>query len=404
MKLQERSFDVLVIDDSISQRHYMTELCKNSGAHKIVSAANGSIALSEIDNPNNKFDIIICDLEMPDLNGIELISLLGARKNKSAILIVSGREQSLISAVELMATMQGLWILGSVKKPLLMNSFQSFVEEYFAKVNHLETLPRTANSAPLSVNKLRELISDKKLILHFQPKMNMQNGQLDSVEALVRLMYNDCQIVFPNDFIPLCEQHGLIDQLSFEVLRMALEQRRIWLAQGLDVRISINLSSVSFDNADFSEQIIQMIKASGGDAASIIFEITETAIISDMSKALLVLTRLRLLGCGLSIDDYGTGYSSVKQLSQIPFTEIKLDRSLIDGIASKPHLQIIYESTLSMANKLGIGLVAEGIETLKDWEYLRNNGCPIGQGYYYSPPMSESALLDWWKVGMPALK
>jgi len=122
-----------------------------------------------------------------------------------------------------------------------------------------------------------------------------------------------------------------------------------------------------------------------------------------MTRALAVLTRLRLAGCGLSLDDYGTGYSSVKQLSQIPFTELKVDRSLIDGIAGKGHLQVIFENTLKMCNELGITLVAEGIEQPADLDFLYRSGCPVGQGYLFSPPIAESDFIHWYQAGMPTL-
>jgi EAL domain-containing protein (putative c-di-GMP-specific phosphodiesterase class I) len=149
--------------------------------------------------------------------------------------------------------------------------------------------------------------------------------------------------------------------------------------------------------------VIKLLSQAAIAPADLIFEVTETVVIDNIGGALAFLSRLRLHGFGLSIDDYGTGYSSVKQLSQIPFTELKMDRSLIDGIASKSHLQVIFESTLSMCNKLGIALVAEGIEKAKDWDYLRLAGCHVAQGYYISPAMPSHEIVNWVRAGMPAL-
>ena len=161
--------------------------------------------------------------------------------------------------------------------------------------------------------------------------------------------------------------------------------------------------SLAFDNLNNNVKNVYGDLGIYDKPSDLIFEVTETQVIGNIGEALAFLSRLRLHGFGLSIDDYGTGYSSVKQLSQIPFTELKMDRSLIEGVASKSHLQVIFESTLSMCNKLGIDLVAEGIEKHKDWEYLRSAGCHVAQGYYISPPMPSYEVVNWVHAGMPAL-
>ncbi|WP_102797180.1 EAL domain-containing response regulator [Bowmanella denitrificans] len=394
---------VLIVEDSVSQREFVANMCLDAGVGEVALAENGRVALTMIDAREQDYDILICDLEMPDLDGIELIHLLASRKRNSAIIIVSGRELSLISAVELMANTQGLWVLDGVQKPLSMERLHSLLRLYTQRRDKLDFKPRTAQSSPLAIEELRMALTQRRFVLHYQPKIDMQSGQLAGVEALVRLTCNQYQIVFPNDFIPLCEAHGLIDDLSYEVIRLAIEQQKRWQQAGLDTAISVNLSAVSFANEAFSGRVMQQVGELGDAAKQLIFEVTETAIIQDIGKALSILTRLRLSGCGLSIDDYGTGYSSIKQLSQIPFTELKIDRSLIEGVSRKAHLQVIFESTLSMCNKLGLKVVAEGIEKKSDWKYLAAQGCHIGQGYYYSPPMPEEDLLRWWQAGMPAL-
>lgn len=398
-----KKLSFLVVEDSITQREFIAAMCVELGADSVDCAENGRVALAMIDARAQDYDIIICDLEMPDLDGIELINLLANRKRTSAIIILSSRELSLISAVELMATTEGLWVLDGVKKPLTTERLLALIKLYRQRREQQAHKPLLPKKTPLSLDVLQESLSQHKFVLHYQPKINMQTGALDGLEALVRLQLNEQQLVFPNDFIPLCEQSQLIDDLSFEVILLAVAQKQRWKALGLDVQIAINLSAVSFDNENFCNKVMELISSSGANGKRITFEVTETSIIKDMGKALSILTRLRLSGCGLSIDDYGTGYSSIKQLSQIPFTELKMDRSLIEGIARKAHLQVIFESTLSMCNKLGLKVVAEGIEKKADWNYLKEKGCPVGQGYYYSPPMPEADLLAWYQAGMPAL-
>lgn len=399
-----QNISVLVVEDSKTQREYILGLCRDFGITTLAGAEDGQAALDLIEQEIQQFDILICDLEMPGIDGIELIHLLAARKQRSAILIVSGREAALISAVELMATTEGLHVLGSIQKPVQRHTLVDMLQLYKGRVESKQQINMASPvQYSLSQTDLELALQQSQFVLHYQPKIDMATGQLIGAEALVR-MNGPERIIFPNDFIHLCEQYHLIDLLSYEVVRMAAEQQQMWQAQGLDIKVAVNLSAVSFDNDEFSKNIMDLMKQADIVADRLTFEVTETSVIQDMGKALAILTRLRLAGAGLSIDDYGTGYSSVKQLSQIPFTELKIDRSLINGISCKSHLQVIFESTLHMCNKLGITVVAEGIESEADWNYLAGAGCNIAQGYYISPPMPKDKFYDWWKAGMNYLK
>lgn len=393
---------VLIVEDSPCQAEYLSELCRACGIRKLATAENGRVALELIDKAEGGFDILICDLEMPDLDGIELIHLLANRNTSSALIIVSSREQSLISAVELMAVTEGIYVLGSIQKPVPHGALETLIKDYRGKV-----VARTKGAARLntvlSKEELELGLTQHQFELHYQPKICMDNGMLNGLEALVRFRHPVRGLLYPGDFIELCEHNGLIDALSFEVITMALQQLVVWNQQGFAPRISVNLSGRSFGNSAFTQDVMKLITQAAIAPSDLIFEVTETQVIGNIGEALAFLSRLRLHGFGLSIDDYGTGYSSVKQLSQIPFTELKMDRSLIEGVASKSHLQVIFESTLSMCNKLGIDLVAEGIEKRRDWEYLLGAGCHVAQGYYISPPMPNHEVVNWVHAGMPAL-
>lgn len=394
---------VLVVEDSLVQRTALAEMCLELGAGDVAVADNGRTALKAIDGRAEEFDLLICDLEMPDMNGIELVDLLAARSTGSGLIILSGREESLIYAVGLMASRRGLRVLGSVKKPMTRDALTKIFSDCRAQQDQSSALSASKPSRPVTLQRLQHAIGQRELVLHYQPKMNLADMSLHGIEALVRIQEEDGSLIYPDRFIAVSEQEGLIDYLSLEVLRLALEQKNRWNSQGLNTVISINLSAASFQNNIFCDAVLDNIRAMEADAKNIIFEVTETAVIQDMTRALAVLTRLRLAGCGLSLDDYGTGYSSVKQLSQIPFTELKVDRSLIDGIAGKGHLQVIFENTLKMCNELGITLVAEGIEQPADLDFLYRSGCPVGQGYLFSPPIAESDFIHWYQAGMPTL-
>ncbi len=388
---------VLIVEDSRAQRELVAALCREIGVGEVVCAENGRVALNIIDSREHEFDVLVCDLEMPDMDGVELISRLSQGPHNSALIIVSGRELSLISAVELMAKSQGLWVLGALQKPMEPSRFELLLNKYCALREQLQ-FQQKSTMYPVSVTELVSILSAEKpgVVLHFQPKIDLSKDELEGVEVLVRLKRQDGSLIYPNDFIPLCEKNGLIDELTYEVIRQTLDQAACWQEIGLKPKMSVNLSAVSFDNGEFAERLLALFQGHKVDPKSMVLEVTETSVIKDIGKALVILARLRLIGCGLSIDDYGTGYSSVRQLAEIPFTELKMDRCLIDGIAGKPHLQVIFDSTLAMCKKMGLQLVAEGIEQQEDWQYLVEHGCPVAQGFYCARPMTGSDLTRWW--------
>lgn len=398
-----KALSVLIIEDSKAQRLFMLELCRQMGITEIAEADNGRSALAVMDGRSKPFDLLICDLEMPDIDGIELINLLSARHIRSGLIIASGLERSLLSAVELMASTEGLYVLGALQKPVAEAELLALVRKYQQDDLKQKQACEQRERLLLGKEELQQALTERRFVLHYQPKIDFATVKLTGAEALVRLQGTDGQLIFPNDFIPLCERFGLIDELSYQVIELAIAQQQRWLAAGLSLSISVNLSAYSFEQSEFSARVIALIKDCAVPPNSLIFEVTETGVIKDIGRALAILTRLRLFGCGLSIDDYGTGYSSVKQLSQIPFTELKVDRSLVDGISTKAHLQVIFESTLSMCQKLGIELVAEGVERPDDWHYLQQAGCNIAQGYLISPPLPEQRFCQWVQNGMTFL-
>ncbi|MBU1620325.1 MAG: EAL domain-containing response regulator [Gammaproteobacteria bacterium] len=390
----------LIVEDCKSYSQYLYNLCAQLGLDRIEQAENGKAALESLQH-YSAYDVLICDLEMPECDGIELIHQLSRDKINAGLIIVSGKEPLLISAVENMARAGGLKVLGSLKKPFHSGKLAAMLSSAHTAVP-ANTCKKWQDLAPLySLQRVKEALELHQLVQSYQPKIDMATGQLLSVETLARLQLSPNQQISPDHFIPQCEEFHLIEQLSFDMIKQAAEQQKLWQQAGLTVKVAINLSASSLSCDLFASQLLQLIRESQIKPEQLIFEVTESAVIRDTGKALSLLARLRLMGAGLSIDDYGTGYSSVKQLSQIPFTELKMDRSLISGIARTPQLQVIFESTLSMCQRLGIKVVAEGIETQADWDYLVAAGCDTAQGFFIAPAMSAEQLYQWWLNGMP---
>lgn len=221
------------------------------------------------------------------------------------------------------------------------------------------------------------------------------------MEALARWRHPVHGIVAPYAFIKPLEDNGLIDELTWVMLEKASACCRTWRARGLDATVSVNLSLKSLSDNKLADRIADIVRSLNIEPRHIVLEVTESAAATDVGHALENLARLRMKGFGLSIDDYGTGYSSMQQLTRIAFTELKIDQSFVTNAAKHESARIILESSLDMAKKLQITAVAEGVETQADWDLLRQLGCGLAQGYFIAVPMDASVCMKWiqgWKL------
>ena len=223
----------------------------------------------------------------------------------------------------------------------------------------------------------------------------MVSGALIGVETLVRWQHPDDGLVFPDDFIGVAEDNGLIDDLTHVVLAEALGQARRWLDQGLKLRVAVNVSMHTLARLEFADYVLGEVVRSGVAAEDLILEVTESRLMTDVLAPLYILTRLRLKHVGLSIDDFGTGHSSLSQLRDIPFDELKIDRSFVHGAGQDKTRRAIFTASLGMARQLGMRTVAEGVEDRADWDFLRQQGCDLAQGYFIARPMPADKLPAW---------
>jgi EAL domain-containing protein (putative c-di-GMP-specific phosphodiesterase class I) len=233
------------------------------------------------------------------------------------------------------------------------------------------------------------------LINHYQPKVVIATGAVVGIEALVRWQHPRDGLVMPDQFIGTAEDHGLIDGLTRVVLTKALHDTRSWHAAGLNLHVSVNVSMENLAALDFPEFIAEEARAAGVPLTSLVLEVTESRLMKDLLAQMDILTRLRLKRIGLSIDDFGTGYSSLAQLRDIPFDELKVDRSFVHGAWRDASLRAIFDASLGMGHQLGLRIVAEGVEDAADWDFLREAGCDMAQGFLIAKPMPAIDLTDW---------
>ena len=241
----------------------------------------------------------------------------------------------------------------------------------------------------------RALINGR-LRMVYQPKVSLRDGTLKRVEALVRWDDPELGAVPPSRFVPLAEKHGLIDQLTQWGLRTTLRQWLAWRDEGLDTCLAFNISALSLDQLDFPDLVERMCRALDVPTDRLVLELTEGAT-QPLVKLMDTLTRFRIKGIGLAIDDFGVGYSTLMQLRQLPFTELKIDRFFIEDAPSSKDSALIVKSIIDLAHGLNLTVTAEGIETLDQLLLLREQGCDVAQGYFVAQPLAPDQMHDWIK-------
>lgn len=381
-------FSILIVEDDDFQRHLLARLVKKYGANAVVEATDGVEALEIVGQREDSFDLILSDLDMPNMDGLEFIRALGERRTTSALAITSAWDETFLSSVHTMCTAYGIEPLGVLKKPITAAGIAHLLERAQEIINQ----PRRRASGTLPSFTLQEImdgVDNGEFEPFFQPKLDLETGKIVSAEALARWRHPIHGVVAPFAFIDTLESAGKIDALTFVMIDHAARACRSWQQAGLDIGISVNLSLASLTDTNLAERIYQLVKKAGLKPECMTLEITETAAMTEMAPALENLARLRMRGFGLSIDDYGTGFASMQQLARIAFTELKIDRSFVSAMRDKREALAIVESSIDIARRLGITAVAEGVESQEELHVLQEAGCKQAQGYLISKPVEQ---------------
>lgn len=395
---------LLIVDDNIVQRMQVVALCRELGVEMIYEAGSGAEALELLSLLVLPPDLLIVDLEMPIMDGVELIELLHERQLSIPLIVVSSREVVLISAVETMALNLGFPVVAGIRKPLERAPLAAALDGWDRQQAAQGLVVSKAPQLPINAADLAAAIESGAIHVHYQPKVDMAKGVICGVEALARWTHPVMGEIRPDRFIALAEREGLIRDLTRSVLRQAFSVAALWNSQGRHLSMAVNLSPRLLEEPTLVREISTLLDQHELEARQIVLEITESSVVDCLGVALGVLARLRLKGFGLSIDDYGTGFSSMQQLARIPFSELKIDRAFVHGAHQRTNLRVILQSALDMSRQLGLVTVAEGIETLADWQLVRDSGCGVGQGFLIAPAMPADALPGWVDLHEPRMQ
>ena len=256
-------------------------------------------------------------------------------------------------------------------------------------------LNRVARGKYMLEAELRDAVANREFKTHFQPKIDFQTGQVVGAEALARWVRPNGKIISPNTFIPLAEETGLVTQIGEQVLEAACESARIWMQEGFNATVAVNVSPRQFQSSDLTETVLAILKRTGLPPNRLELEITESMAVSEPEKVARVMRPLRSLGTKLAIDDFGTGHSNLSILTQLPFDVFKIDRQFVSALESDEQAPAIIEMILAMAETLGLNTVAEGVETERQADFLRRRGCSMAQGFLYSAGLPHEAFMDF---------
>lgn len=394
---------LLVDDDPVTLKVLSIQLRNlGSGQVEVVCRTGGQAALDVLEQDQD-IGLVFCDLQMPGMDGVEFVRHLVRLKYAGGLVLVSGEPSRTRQAVEQLAHAHGLQIVGTLGKPVASESLRRVLH---AAVT-VDRLPDPVPSAPsYAPDELVQAIREGQLRNHYQPKVDLATGKVMGLEALVRWQHPRDGLVMPDHFVPMSEQHGLVGALGVEVVREALRDLRRWLDAGHELDLAVNVPLGDVSSLDYPDVLVEQARVAGVPLHHLVLEITESRLMDNPQVQLDVLTRLRLKQVKLSIDDFGTGYSSLAQLRDLPFDEMKIDRSFVHRASRTPSLRVMLESSIGMARELGLRTVAEGVEEREDWDLLRSAGCDMVQGYFVARPMPGHEVDGWlaaWRAHQATL-
>jgi EAL domain-containing protein (putative c-di-GMP-specific phosphodiesterase class I)/ActR/RegA family two-component response regulator len=384
---------VFAIDDEAFALKLLSRQLLNRGFGQVLAHRSSVDGLAAIRAAVGTDALVFLDLQMPDLDGIEFIRALAHPAFDGELVLVSGENRRIVQAAVRLARAHGLRVLGALDKPVDPVALASLLEQPPVPAPRRRSSDQTP--AWMTTDAIERAIAERQIFNHYQPKVDFASGELVGVETLVRWQHPEHGLVPPDAFVPFAEREDMVHALTHEVLATAFHQMRAWDATGLRLAVAVNISMDDLDDLDFPDRVAALAQRDQIELNRVVLEVTESRLMRDPLRAVDALGRLRLKRVSLSIDDYGTGHSSLSQLRDLPFDELKIDRSFVQGAHASDDLRCILDSTLRMARTLELHTVAEGVETLEEWALLREAGCRAAQGWLIGRPMAGAAIPAW---------
>lgn len=389
------SINVLVIDDSLTCCRVLSEYLMQLDVNRVEYCTDAGSAIKILTKYSKDYQVVVVDLHMPNMDGIELLMKLSDIGYKGGVIIASAMESRIIEAAATIVINSRLRLLGALTKPVSTKQLKLCIERLFMMESDLAPKP-----VSISLDELQRALNENKVVPYFQAQMDASTGDIVGFEVLCRIQLgNKLQLLSPASFLELAESQNLLNDLTEKLLEKALSQWKLIRQDDscANCSLSINLSPSQLNQASWPNRLLKYCHDNQMEASQLTIEITENQALSEPSQYSSI-SRLRLHDFGVAIDDFGTGYTNLTQLCRLPISELKLDISLVRGIHQDPLAQTILKSLQEISNKLGVKLVAEGVEDLRDLSYLEKIDNLRLQGFLICRPKPFGDLMRWLKA------
>ena len=399
-----RDLRILLVDDDRAARTLTKRVLSNLGAECIDTVESAGEALARLEDASCVPELLISDLEMPSMDGVQLLRHLAKRQFRAPLLLMGDADERVLDGVRYLADAHGLNVLGSIRKPVTPERLARVLSHLQSRVLRADDHVVGADD-PVTDTMLRTGLADRALQVVYLPKVSVKQRELLGAEALVRWQSAQSEVIDALTLVRRLEALGLADAMTEQVLRNALLQTGQWRASGLPCGVSVNMFAALLGRLDLPEYLLGLAEDEGVAPSDITLEVDHMRMPSERDVPLEIMVRLRLLGVDLSLDNFGTGSSTLERLRFVPFTEIKVDRSFVAAACEERTARVILESSVALARRLNIQVVAQGVENQQTWELIEEMGFDAAQGYYISPPLAGEDLAAWsrdWCIGRQA--
>jgi EAL domain-containing protein (putative c-di-GMP-specific phosphodiesterase class I) len=367
----------------------MVHMLAGLGFDDVLTSDKGAAALEMLALSDQAPELIFLDLNMPRMDGIEFVRRLVEHGYAGSVVLLSAEGERVLQMTEKLVRAHRVSILGHLRKPVSRAALAAILQKWQPASAALEKAQSYGAQA------LRAAMERGELVNHYQPKVAVANATLVGLEALVRWRHPVDGLVSPERFVPVAEEHGLIGELTRRVFSAALAQSAAWRRAGLVLGVAVNVSPDCLSELAFADFVLEAAASLGAKPQDITLELTESRLMLDQRAPLEILARLRLKRFRLAIDDFGTGHSSLAQLRDIAFDELKIDQGFVHGAWRDATARAMYDASLGLGRQLGIEVVAEGVADRDDWDMVRRTGCDLAQGHFIGPPMPAEELAGW---------
>ena len=384
------AYRVLVIDDDNVVCELVSALAMTMGLNCDATRDPATF----LDRITPETSLVLLDLMMPGMDGIEVLRLLGERRCKARILLMSGMDKRVLETAEKLAQSLGLAVVGHLQKPFPLPELKAVLESVAAM-----EAPESVKAIPaisVSDEQVRDAVKNGEFLNYYQPQISLESGDVMGVEALARWRHPERGMTLPENFLARLEALDLMDALCWSTAELAVaEAKQFTRRNGELLRLSINASMRSLHDLEFPDALVTLARKYDFPVEMIAVEITESGLMSELSRTLDVLTRLRMKNFQLSIDDFGSGYAMMRQLQNVPATELKIDRSIVEKMHLNDSDRVMVEKIIEMGHELKMKVIAEGVMTQEQFQMLRTKGCDGAQGYWFSYPLPAEAMKKW---------